>query len=112
MLNHCCVWIGNLLGAAGEKGFSLVAASAGGQRFFKLRAQALEREIAEQLSAVDLRSLPEGFLRDSAGRPAAISASMELPIAFCPHCGADLKSWIEEHPQEFDELVEAGGQLL
>lgn len=107
----CCVWVQNLIENVGEKGFSVVAVADGEHRYFKLHAEPFDRGIAEQLRTVDLQSLPAGFLRDAAGRPAAIAASMELPIAFCPHCGADLQKWIKKHAKEFDKLVESTKHL-
>ena len=58
---------------------------------------------AARFRAVDAKYATELSQRLPPGTPLATAG--EMPISYCPSCGANLLKWIAEHPEDFEVLL-------
>lgn len=63
-----------------------------GRRYFVMRFRWVDPSLWAKLG----KELPQMTPFASAG---------EVGVRHCPGCGADLKRWAEEHPNEFDAML-------
>ncbi len=97
----CCVFLQNKMQQAGEKGTSILAYRDGAWRQFISQARPFEPDVVEKHCVSG--TWPD--LRDSRGHPVPFVIAMDMPLRYCPGCGANLEQWIAENPTRFDALV-------
>ena len=97
----CCVFLQNKLELAGEKGTSIFACREGSRRKFIAQARPFEPDVVEKHCASG--TWPD--LRDSRGHQVPFVIAMDMPLRYCPACGANLEEWIAGHTTQFDAMV-------
>jgi hypothetical protein len=110
MMTTCCEWLSNFLQRAGEQGTAIVAILDGEVRQFYIQARALtpwqEKTWDRLLHTEPLQTHIDPLFRNENGGLVAVVTEMRVPIFFCPHCGTNLKRFVNHHRKEFDKLAE------
>ena len=85
---------------AGEKGYADLAFREDDHRLFYLQARPFERSLQDdpQLARVPV------------GTP--IATAINVPLAYCPHCGEDLNRLLRSQAAAFDESAREHAGLL
>lgn len=104
----CCQWFKRLLDKTGEKGFSIIAFKDADYRTFYIQARPFEKEIVEEFEQVNSitgeSNIPE--MLNSKGQIIPLTVSQQIPLSYCPSCGANLYEIINNNVHEFDLLSE------
>lgn len=105
----CCQWFKRMLDEIGEKGFSIIAYKDAEYRTFYLQSRPFEKEVIEDFEKVNPltgeTNVPE--IRNSEGHIVPLTISQQIPLSYCPSCGADLNEIINKEISDFDALSEA-----
>ena len=100
MSTWCCQWFNCLIDETGEKGFSIIAFRDSSYRTFYLQARPFEKEIVAEFEI----NVPE--IKVLSGKLVPITISQQIPLTFCPRCGANLDKIIKKNIIEFDKLAD------
>jgi hypothetical protein len=96
---------------AGESGICVVALRDGDVRQFFLQARPLTRYQARNwgllMAAEPLSAAVAPLFRNESGGLAPLHTLMRVPLAYCPHCGRNLKKLALSQRSGFDRLAEA-----
>lgn len=118
MPSVCCDIFDINLGMAGDKGLTVFAWYFSRDNCgFALQSRSIDAEFCHPLDTEDRK--PEEHLKPPRsdmfvivdGRNVGWCISMEVPISFCPWCGADLKAFINTHFEAFFDITEQSIQL-
>ena len=100
MIRFCCESMINLASEPGEKGFSLLALRDGDFRRFYLQARPFDPDfISRRDDNSSLKGVP-------------IAIAMNLSILYCPSCGSNLSTIIEQQRELFDEFAASVSHLI
>jgi hypothetical protein len=110
----CCEWMGNVLETSGGKGYSVVAVRDADNRAFCLQARPFDPDVVEKYSTVDESTGRAKWpkLVSSSGSLVPYVLSIEIPLRYCPACGANLEKLIKNETKAFDALAEAMSHLV
>lgn len=107
MLKYCCDWFKRLIEQAGEKGSSIIAYRDGEHRSFYIQARPFEQDVIDKYNSIGNKTgknkWPE--LYDKQEIPVPWVFALNIPLKFCPQCGADLDKKIKKEQKEFDIIA-------
>jgi len=101
-MNYCCDNFKRWVQSAGVRGFSAVAQSDCGYRFFCLQARGCDKQDEPKM-----KNIPKGL-----DIPNPLTIAMQVGIQYCPFCGTQLATFIAEAGDEFQVLADANRPLL
>ena len=107
MLKSCCEWFESSLGLAGEKGYSVIAFKGEKKRCFYLQARPFERDVTEKYNSIEKKTGKNKWpkLFDNRDLPVPYVIAINIPLEYCPSCGANLSKKIRRNQKEFDSIA-------